>query len=191
MCSRTVLSLTLFPHGGALSCHNTVAPNPSCHRSHCKESISEFTGSVVIYADATQNKMCLTDICGAAQIKPTHKQNQGKNKSSLCNWARSKQQAWLSRTDQNGKPPSGVSYPVNLTLPSLTLSWEQIHCYPQELGDIFLLICIILASVLLTGNYVNLCFVIFSFVRVYELGGTQLKVPENTNLEKKVHFIFL
>lgn len=160
MCSRTVLSLTLFPHGGALSCHNTVAPNSLCHSSHCKE-ISEFTGSAVIYTDVTQNKMWLTDICRAAQIKPTHKQNQDKNKISLCNWAHSKQQAWLSRTDRNGKPPSGVGYPVNLTLPSLTLSWEQMHCYPQELGDAFLHICIILSSVLLTGSYVNLCFTIF------------------------------
>lgn len=190
MCSRTVLSLTLFPRGGVLSCHNTIAPNSWCHSSHCKEGISEFTGSVVIYTDVTQNKMCLTDICGAAQIKPAHEQNQGKKKISLCNWAHSKQQAWLSRADQNGKPPSGVSYPVNLTLLSLTLSWEQIQSYSQELGDVFLLICIIFSSVLLTGNDVNLCLIIFSFVCVYELEWTQLKVPENTNLKKKSVLFF-
>lgn len=40
--------------------------------------ISEFTRSVVIYADVTENKMCLTDICGAALIKPAYKENQGK-----------------------------------------------------------------------------------------------------------------
>lgn len=41
----------------------------------------------MIYTDVTENKICLTDICGAALIKPAHKQNQGKKKKKkrdLC-----------------------------------------------------------------------------------------------------------
>lgn len=59
------------------------------------------------------------------------------------------------------------------------------HCYPQELGDICLLVCIILCPILLMGNYVKLCFVIFSFVCIYELELAQIKVPEKMNLKKK------
>lgn len=35
------------------------------------------------------------------------------------------------------------------------------------------------------GNYVKLCFVIFSFVCIYELEMAQLKVPEKMNFKKK------
>lgn len=67
------------------------------------------------------------------------KLGRGGGKISLCNWAHWKHQAWFSRSAQNGKPPSGVSYPVNLTLASPNLSCVPIYCCPQELGDIFLL----------------------------------------------------
>lgn len=187
MCSRTVLSLTLFPHGGALSCHNTVAPNSSCHSSHCKEDISEFTGSVVICADVTQNKMCLADICRAAQIKPTHKQNQDKNKISLCNWAHSKQQAWLSRTDQNGKPPSGVSYPVNLTLPSLPLSWELL---PTGAGRCFLAY---LYNLRFCTSYRKLCQFMFYHLFIYLCLWARIDTTKGTwkhQLEKINPFYF-
>lgn len=185
MCSRTELSLTLFPRGGALSCHNTVAPNSWCHSSHCKEGISEFTGSVVIYADVTQNKMCLADICGAAQIKPTHEQNQGKKRRSLC-------ATELIQSSKHGL--AGLTKMENLLQGLLTLSISLYHHWPwagskynptHRSWEIFsCFFSTILGSVLLIGNYVNLCFIIFSFVCVYELEWNTTKVPQNTNLKK-------
>lgn len=39
----------------------------------------------MIYTDGTENKMCLTDICGVALIKPAYEQNWGGGgERSLC-----------------------------------------------------------------------------------------------------------
>lgn len=145
----------------------------------------------MIYTDVTENKICLTDICGAALIKPAHKQNQGKKKKkkrSLCNGAHSKHQAWFSRAARDGKPPSGVSYPVNLALTSLNLNRVRMHRYLQEPGDIALLICISSCPTLLRGNYVKLCFVIFSSACIHDLELMRIKAPEEAKF--KMYFVF-
>lgn len=120
----------------------------------------------MIYTDVTENKMCLTDICGAAPIKPGIEAKAGKKPL----------EAWLSRAARNGNPPSGVTYPANLTLTSLNLNGVQMHCYIQEWGEIAWLICVISGPTFLTGNYVRLCSVIFSCAHIYDLELIKIKV---------------